>query len=60
MTTAALLEVLRRTRGGRPALAVALIGAFAEHGGAVVAGAAAGWLAGTAAAGERAWGPPPR
>jgi ATP-binding cassette, subfamily C, bacterial CydC len=48
---APLLSVLGRTHSGRPALALALIGALAEHGGAIVAGAAAGWLVGTAASG---------
>jgi ATP-binding cassette, subfamily C, bacterial CydC len=51
MNDAPLLAVLRRTRSGRPALAVALFGALAEHAGAIVAGAAAGWLVGTAASG---------
>jgi ATP-binding cassette subfamily C protein CydC len=51
MSTAPLLAVLRRTRSGRPALAVALLGSLAENGGAIVAGAVAGWLVGTAASG---------
>jgi ATP-binding cassette, subfamily C, bacterial CydC len=50
-TSAPLLAVLGRTRGGRPALAVALLGALAENVGAIVAGATAGWLVGAAAAG---------
>ncbi|WP_051581285.1 ABC transporter ATP-binding protein [Pseudonocardia acaciae] len=47
-----LLTVLGQLRAGRPALVAALLGALAENGGAIVAGAATGWLAGAAAVGR--------
>jgi ATP-binding cassette subfamily C protein CydC len=50
-TRAPLLSVLARARSGRSALAVALLGSLAEQGGAIVAGAVAGWLVGVAASG---------
>jgi ATP-binding cassette subfamily C protein CydC len=49
-----LLAALRRVRRGRGLLGLALAGGVAQHAGAVVAAAAGGWLAGSAAAGEPA------
>jgi ATP-binding cassette subfamily C protein CydC len=49
-----LLDTLRVTPQGRGALALTLAGGLAQHGGAVVAYAAGGWLAGSAASGRPA------
>lgn len=49
-----LLRVLGTLRTSRPALITALVGAVLESGGAIVAGAATGWLVGSAAGGAPA------
>jgi ATP-binding cassette subfamily C protein CydC len=48
-----LLETLRRVRSGRGSYAVSIVGGIAQHGFAVVAGGASGWLVGLAARASR-------
>ncbi|MEU6560982.1 ABC transporter ATP-binding protein [Nocardia nova] len=49
-----LMETLRGAQSGRTALVTAIVGGVLQYGGAVVAGAAGGWLAGAAALGRSA------
>jgi ABC-type multidrug transport system fused ATPase/permease subunit len=47
-----LLETLQRVHSGRGSYAISIVGGIAQHGFAVVAGGASGWLVGLAARGS--------